>query len=125
MRIVRALWAICLGFPLSTFADGVVSITLGPAAQNAVEVVGGVTELVGSVLYIASAIMFVSAILKLRIHMQNPEQVPIATPITEFILAAILAVLPIVTEMANRTFNAPPPSVLAPHMQSAQQNQPQ
>lgn len=116
MRSMQALFIAMVGVPMLAMADGAANITIGPAAQNAVAVVGGVTELVGAVLYIASAIMFVSAILKLRIHLQNPQQVPIATPITEFVLAIVLGVLPMVTEMANRTFNAPPPSVLAPHM---------
>jgi len=96
-------------------------IMIGPAAQNALGVVNGVSELVAAVLYIAATVMFVSAILKLRIHRQNPQQVPIATPITEFVLAIILGALPYVTEMAAHTYIKKPPSVLAPHIQQYQQ----
>jgi uncharacterized membrane protein len=100
-------------------------ITIGPAAQNALGVVTGVTELVSAVLYIAATVMFVSAILKLRIHRQNPQQVPIATPITEFVLAIILGALPYITELATHTFVQKPPSVLAPHIQAHQQEKQQ
>lgn len=117
MRLLKALLTGGLLFPaFAIAAGGAADITLGPAAENAVGVMSGVAELIGAVLYIAATIMFVSAILKLRIHMQNPQQVPIATPIAEFVLAIILGGLPYITELASRTFTEPPPSVLAPHM---------
>ncbi|MFI4956349.1 MAG: hypothetical protein ACHQAX_03970 [Gammaproteobacteria bacterium] len=114
------LLCLSLLFPAAVLAVGN-NITIGPAAQNALGVVTGVAELVSAVLYIAATVMFVSAILKLRIHRQNPQQVPIATPITEFVLAVVLGALPYLTEMATRTFTQQTPSVLAPHIQAHQQ----
>ncbi len=99
------------------------NLTLGPAAENAGEVLLGVVSLVEAVLYIAATVMFTSAIMKFRIHFQNPQQIPMSTPITELILAIVLGSLPIVTELATRTAVKAPPSVLRPHMNADTERQ--
>lgn len=75
--------------------------TVGGAASNVNSVLFMVAGLIEAILYIAAVAMFVSAAMKYRIHRQNPQQIPISTPITELVLAIILGCLPYVSKMAN------------------------
>ncbi len=122
VRIFSIFVLILISSPLWAVGS---NLTLGPAAENAGEVLLSVVALIEAVLYIAATVMFTSAIMKFRIHFQNPQQIPMSTPITELILAIVLGSLPIVTELATRTAVKAPPSVLRPHMNSDKASQAQ
>lgn len=112
------LFVACL-FPSLLWAAGA-QVGFGTAASNVSEVLKGISGIIEAVLYIAACVLFISAAMKYRIHRQNPQQVPIATPITEVVLAVVLACLPMVTRYANDHLfeeDAPaPPARVQQHM---------
>ncbi len=107
---------ILLLFLSTASAEVGTNIQIGPAAHNANEVLANVMGLIEAVLYIAAAVMFTSCILKFRIHFQNPQQIPLAMPLTELVLALVLVALPVITQLATKDIVEKPPSVLQPYL---------
>lgn len=118
---MRLITALCF-LVISGWASAASDITLGPAAANAGKVLLSVVALVEAVLYIAATVMFTSCIMKFRIHFQNPQQIPLSTPLTELTLAIVLGFLPLATELATKKSVVAPPSVLQPYMNQSQPN---
>lgn len=84
-------------------------VSAGDVAGNASDILETVTSVIVVILYIAAMGVFVSACMKYRIHRQNPQQIPLSTPITELVLAIVLAALPTVSRMTNEhLFNITP-----------------
>jgi heme/copper-type cytochrome/quinol oxidase subunit 2 len=73
----------------------------GSVAANTNEVLETITGIITVILYVAAMGVFVSACMKYRLHRQNPQQIPLSTPITELVLAIVLAGLPTVSKMTN------------------------
>jgi hypothetical protein len=76
-------------------------VSAGQVAGNASDILETVTSIVVVILYVAAMGVFVSACMKYRIHRQNPQQIPLSTPVTELVLALVLAALPTVSRMTN------------------------
>lgn len=89
-----------LGLLLSVALSGVAG-DAGMVASNANTIIDSVTDIVMVILYIAAMVVMVSATMKYRIHRQNPQQIPLSTPITELILAIVLAAIPTVTRITD------------------------
>lgn len=110
--------------------------SVGQAAGNVNHVLLGIATILQSIVYIAAIGLFTSAAMKYRIHRQNPQQIPLSTPITELVLAIVLAGLPWASKLANEhLFKEQPnliqqqrtphgPSGAPPRRVPAQQQQP-
>lgn len=109
MKILLTVILSILGF--SAFAAGA-DVSAGQVASNTSDILETVTDIIVAVLYIAAMGVFVSATMKYRIHRQNPQQVPLSTPVTEFILAIVLAALPTVSKMTNGHLFQDTPSLI-------------
>lgn len=106
MRVFFTVFLTVLG--LSALAAGA-NVSAGQVAGNTSDILETVTSIIVAVLYIAAMGVFISATMKYRIHRQNPQQIPLSTPITELILAIVLAALPTVSKMTNQhLFNVTP-----------------
>jgi heme/copper-type cytochrome/quinol oxidase subunit 2 len=106
MRALITLTLLILSF--SGFADG----NAGDVASNTNTILDNVIGIITVILYIAALGVFVSATMKYRIHRQNPQQIPLSTPLTELVLAIVLAALPTVSKMSNQhltQMQSPPP----------------
>jgi hypothetical protein len=81
------------------------SNNLGLAANNLNSVVAFIYDILDVILYIGAAILGMSGLLKYRLHRQNPQQVPLSTPVTEFSLACVLVLLAVLVQMSasNKT----------------------
>lgn len=93
---------ILIGF-LTTFYSllAIAVPSAGAIATNTSDALEVITSIIVVILYVAAMGVFVSACMKYRLHRQNPQQVPLSTPITEFVLATVLAALPTVSKMTN------------------------
>ncbi len=73
----------------------------GTVATNTNEILDNIIAIIMAILYIAAIGVFVSATMKYRIHRQNPQQIPLSTPLTELVLAIVLAAIPTVSKITN------------------------
>lgn len=73
----------------------------GNVASNTNEFLEIIVGIIVVILYVAALAVFVSACMKYRLHRQNPQQVPLSTPLTELVLAIVLGALPTVSQMTN------------------------
>lgn len=96
---MKRILLVCIAMLLACAA--IAEPTAGAVASNANEVLETVVSIIVVILYVAAMGVFVSACMKYRLHRQNPQQIPLSTPITEFVLAAVLAALPTVSRMTN------------------------
>lgn len=90
------LMFMCLFF--SNFAE---AVGIGSAAGNMHDITKMIAGIVEVIMYVAGVAVFVSSMMKYRLHRQNPQQVHISTPITELVLAIVLILIPIVTRYGN------------------------
>lgn len=94
-RILIGFWAVFYSFVALAVPSA------GNVASNTSEFLETITSIIVVILYVAAMGVFVSACMKYRLHRQNPQQVPLSTPVTEFVLATVLAALPTVSKMTN------------------------
>ncbi len=104
IRIILTLLILC---PLIVFAETATmggsenTSSLGLAANNLNSVVAFIYDILDVVLFIGAAILGMSGLLKYRLHRQNPQQVPLSTPVTEVSLALVLVLLAFLTQMST------------------------
>lgn len=110
----KTLLLIPLLFPVLAFADNMVmgggnTNDLGVAANSVNAVVAFVYDIVDVILYIGAAILIMSGLLKYRLHRQNPQQVPLSTPVTEVSLGCVLILIAVLVQMSasNKTVTNP------------------
>jgi intracellular multiplication protein IcmD len=82
------------------FADGE---DLGSIAKNITSNFGSLTELITACSYIAGLGFAIGAIMKFKMHKDNPTQVPIGTPISLIFIAAALLFLPSILSVTSYT----------------------
>ncbi|MGA2654761.1 MAG: hypothetical protein ABSF18_02130 [Gammaproteobacteria bacterium] len=90
---------------------------LGIAATNLNSVIAFIYDILDVILFIGAAILGMSGLLKYRLHRQNPQQVPLSTPVTELSLAGVLIILAVLVQMSasNKTVTNPNlPNINAP-----------
>lgn len=80
--------------------------SLGDVAQQITGSFSGLARLLTASAYIAGIGFALSAILKFKQHKDNPQQVPIGTPIALLFIAAGLIFLPTIFSIANQTIFA-------------------
>ena len=95
MRRLFLGMTLCLIAVTSSAADA------GTVASNASDILDNIIAIIMAILYIAAMGVFISATMKYRIHRQNPQQIPLSTPLTELILAIVLAAIPTVSKITN------------------------
>lgn len=77
--------------------------SLGQVAQTITGSFEGLAKLLTATAYIAGIGFALSAILKFKQHKDNPQQIPIGTPIALLFIAAGLIFLPTIFGVANQT----------------------
>lgn len=103
---MRSILFFILLCPLIAFADNMTmggpnaSNDLGLAANNLNSVVAFIYGVLDVILYTGAAIMGVSGLLKYRLHRQNPQQVPLSTPVTELSLACVFILLAFLVQLS-------------------------
>lgn len=88
-------------FASSTEADAATGI--GGVAVNITNQVSAVGNLIFAVATVAGVIMMAAGLFKLKQHKDNPQQIPIGTPLTMLILGACLAFLPSLVTTGGET----------------------
>lgn len=83
------------------FTEFAQAVGIGTAAGNMHDVTKMVAGIVEVIMYVAGVGVFVSSVMKYRLHRQNPQQVHISTPITELVLAIVLVLVPIIARYGN------------------------
>ena len=77
--------------------------TLGGVASSITSSFAQVTRLITGGSYLAGIAFSIGAIMKFKMHKDNPQQVPIGTPIALLFIAAALLFLPSVLGVAGST----------------------
>lgn len=77
--------------------------SIGTIATNITGSFAGIAKLITAAAYIAGVGFALSSILKFKQHKDNPQQVPIGTPIALLFIAAALIFLPTIFGIANQT----------------------
>lgn len=80
---------------------------ISDVAQNVTLSAERLPGLISGVSYLLALLFGVTGILKLREHVENPNQTPLRTPLIRFIAGGGLLALPIVLEAATRTIGNP------------------
>ncbi len=95
-----------LGFGVLLFPDLAMASapqTLGALALNLTRSFSGIARLITAGSYLAGGAFAVGAIMKFKQHKDNPQQIPIGTPIALLFIAAALMFLPTVYKSAGVT----------------------
>jgi len=88
----------------SVFADGTASSGgISDVADTVTSNLTGVAKLITAASYVAGLGFAVGAILKFKAHKDNPQQIPIGTPIALVFIAAALLFLPSLMKSAGKT----------------------
>lgn len=87
-------------FSLEALAD---NQALGTIAANIYKNFGDLTQLITACSYIAGLGFAIGAIMKFKMHKDNPTQVPIGTPISLVFIAAALLFLPSILNVTGAT----------------------
>jgi intracellular multiplication protein IcmD len=85
--------------PCSAYAVG----SIGDVAGNISLSLSSVSGLVSVICYITGMAFGMSAIMKYKTHRDNPQQMPLSTPVTETVLSLALIFLPLVAKMSGST----------------------
>lgn len=114
---MKKLWllATLFVFPMIALADNMTmggpnaGNNLGLAANNLNSMIAFIYDILDVILYVGAAILGMSGLLKYRLHRQNPQQVPLSTPVTELSLAGVFILLAILTQLSesNKTVTNP------------------
>lgn len=104
MNMLKFFKALALVFGMTyvgaAFAD---SQNLGQVAQNITGNMKDVAELITAAAYVAGLGFAVAAILKFKAHKDNPQQIPVGTPIALLFIAAALIFLPSLLGVSGQT----------------------
>ena len=95
----QILLFVALLTPLHAYCTG----SIGDVASNISSSLGSVSGLISAICYITGMGFGLSAIMKYKGHRDNPQQIPLSTPVTETVLALALIFLPIVARMSGST----------------------
>lgn len=85
------------------YAAGTDTSGIGGVAQNIISNFESLAKLITAGSYIAGFGFAVGAILKFKAHKDNPQQIPIGTPIALLFIAAALIFLPSIFATAGHT----------------------
>lgn len=77
--------------------------TIGSLADNITGTFTSVGKLIIATSYLAGLGFSVSALFKFKQHKDNPQQIPIGTPITLLIIGAVMIFLPLIFGPAGQT----------------------
>lgn len=91
---------ICLLFPWLAFAD---TETIGAIAEGVTSSFSGIAKLITGASYLAGIGFALAAILKFKAHKDNPQQIPVGTPIALVFVAAAMMFLPTVYSSSGIT----------------------
>lgn len=84
-------------------SGSVYAANLSEAANNIVHAIDGISGLLIALAYVCGLGYAVSAIMKFKNHKDNPQQMPISTPITELFIAIALLFLPTIAKISGMT----------------------
>jgi len=97
-----ALLSVLFFYAANAFAQSN-SGTLGQVADNIKTTFDSLGRLITAVAYIAGMGFGMASILKFKAHKDNPQQIPIGTPIALLFVAAALLFLPTLFSVAGKT----------------------
>lgn len=91
-------------FAGEVFGDsGFTGTSLGSVAAGVTSSFANLARLITGAAYIAGLGFALSALLKFKQHKDNPQQIPIGTPIALLFIGAALVFLPTILGVANQT----------------------
>ncbi len=97
------MWAACLGLMMFAGEAAATSLTIGGMASAITGSFSQLTKLITAGAYLAGLAFSVGAIMKFKQHKDNPQSVPIGTPIALVFIAAALLFLPTILGIAGGT----------------------
>lgn len=101
-KILLVLSGLCL-FTGAAFAAGGGDGNIGDVANNLTGTFTNVTKLITAGSYVAGLAFGIGSILKFKAHKDNPQQVPVGTPIALLFVAAALIFFPSIASMSGFT----------------------
>jgi intracellular multiplication protein IcmD len=102
-RIVRLVAGLGLSGLFFYAANALAQNTIGTVATNLTSTFGNLAQLITAVSYVAGMGFGMASILKFKAHKDNPQQIPIGTPIALLFVAAALLFLPSLFGIAGET----------------------
>lgn len=77
--------------------------SLGATAENVIESLSAVAKLITAASYVLGFGFVLGAIFKFKAHKDNPQQIPVGTPIALLFIGAAMIFLPQITTIAGKT----------------------
>lgn len=113
-RISQSLKLVsCVGLILLA-GEALAATNLGSVASSITSTFTSLTKLITASSYLAGLGFSIGAILKFKAHKDNPQQVPIGTPIALVFIGAALLFLPTILGVAGATMFGTSGSVAGP-----------
>ena len=104
MLLVSVGAAFCyVGSALAADATGGTGVGIGRIAENVRATFGDIAKLITAAAYVGGMGFAVAAILKFKAHKDNPNQIPLGTPIALLFISASLIFLPALFKAAGET----------------------
>jgi len=106
-KLTFAIGAFCLAASSLCFAADASNApapapaNLGQAASNLTNVVSSFSQLALAIAFICGLGFAISSIMKFKKHKDNPQQMPLSTPVTELFLAMALLFIPALSKIAG------------------------
>jgi len=91
-----------VSFPSMCFASAP-KVNLSEATSNLTSVVGNLSSLALAIAFICGLGFGISAMMKFKKHKDNPQQMPLSTPVTELCLAVALLFIPAISKIAGHS----------------------
>jgi len=108
-RVRTAIWMIGLAGLFFIAGDVLAasgtapSGSVGGVADNVIQSLGSLAKLITATAYIAGMGFAIGAVLKFKAHKDNPQQIPVGTPIALIFIAAALIFLPAIISTTGIT----------------------
>jgi intracellular multiplication protein IcmD len=98
----RIGYALCLLFYVG-IAAAATDMSIGGVAKNITDSMSDLAKLITAGSYVAGFGFAIGAILKFKAHKENPQQIPVGTPIAFLLIATALIFLPGIFGVAGKT----------------------
>jgi intracellular multiplication protein IcmD len=100
---IKQVAVLLMCFGLAIFSAEAAALTIGGMASNMTHTFEAITKLLTAGSYIAGIAFSIGALMKFKQHKDNPQSVPIGTPVSLIFIAAALLFLPSILSVTGES----------------------
>ena len=100
---IKQVAVLLISFGLAIFSAEAAALTIGGMAANMTNTFSQITKLLTAGSYISGIAFSIGALMKFKQHKDNPQSVPIGTPVSLIFIAAALLFLPSILSVTGES----------------------